>query len=815
MKRCRVMIFLVLFSLSGAAASGSVEIVKNGVSAVAIVTAPDASKQTLDAANLLAAYIEKSTGAKIPVNGVSAAGQPVIIHVGMDDAVRSFGLGVEKLDGDGFVIAAPDGRNVVIAGPTDWGTEFGVYEFLERFAGVRWLMPGKWGEDVPKRKSLAVPRGVVKSEPAYFSRQLSAPNGDEFARRNRHHPRVSFHHYLLYLFPPSKYAKTHLEFYPIWDGKRFLPTRDDEFMWQPCFSADGIVEEAAKNIKEYFRANPEVTSYSLGMNDTDHFCQCPKCLAKENPEKNFLGYRDYSDAYFEWANKVVEEVLKEYPDKWFGTLAYWCLAQPPKHVKVHPRIIPYMTYGRIRWFDPELKAEGHRLTEWWKSTSPTLGWYDYIYGTPYILPRVFFHGMADYLKWGRDAGVRASYAEIYYNWGEGPKEYLALKLQWNPDIDVDATLRDWYEHAVGKAAAPDLAAYYALWEDFWTRRIRTSSWYTKDEQWMKFYDPGYLDIVMADDLSKSRRFLESALRKADTEARRKRAEYLLRSFEYYEASALSLAPDLRACASPPSSEKEALGFLASAERAATMTEKRWRLVGEFSKDPVLNLPLTPDQYWRVGGDRWGCYPLWASYEWAKNGGAAGRELDLLAKSPAPSMRSHAVLMRGVIDHTVMPINPNPGFDMNLDRWIVTSGDKGSAAWTGAGGHSGAGALAVKGECAIEQAVPFIEGGGLVTCLVFVKGEGAAGTAGEAELVLEPGKAGTITTQEYDWLPMGNRCIKVVKVRPGGWTPVTATIDLANIPADRKADSLTFRLRLRNFPAGSTVVVDDAGMYAHK
>lgn len=142
-------------------------------------------------------------------------------------------------------------------------------------------------------------------------------------------------------------------------------------------------------------------------------------------------------------------------------------------VAINPRIIPYMTYDRMKWIDAELAADGKRITEAWQAASPVLGWYDYIYGSAYCVPRVWFHLMSDYYRYARNHGVRAMYAEAYPNWGEGPKLYVSLKLQWNPDRDVDELLREWYVRAVGPDAAGDLADYYADWEDFWT--LRSSS----------------------------------------------------------------------------------------------------------------------------------------------------------------------------------------------------------------------------------------------------------------------------------------------------------------------------------------------------
>jgi len=259
---------------------------------------------------------------------------------------------------------------------------------------------------------------------------------------------------------------------------------------------------------------------------------------KVGGKKNFLRFRDSSDIYFEWANAVVEGVLKKYPDKWFGCLAFNEVAQPPSSVPVHPRIIPYMTYDQMKWVDRAIEMAGKRITEWWQTKSSVLGWYDYIYGAPYCLPRIYFHTMADYYRYGSMHGVKVMYAEAYPNWGEGPKLYVTLKLQWNPALDVDSLLRDWYEKAVGKEAAFYLAAYYKIWEKFWTQTILKSEWFTPTGQYLAFGDPDYLRMI-TDEVAESRQLLESVVAKTRTLDQRTRANIMLRAFEYYEASAIS------------------------------------------------------------------------------------------------------------------------------------------------------------------------------------------------------------------------------------------------------------------------------------
>lgn len=583
---------VLLLSRPGMAADKGVKclrIVEKGKSHASIVIPNTASEQLRNAARLLSKYIQQSTGARVPIgiHGASFEKSRVAIHVGMTPYVERLNLPVNEIDEDGFFITFPDEQNIIICGPSDWGAEFGVYEFLESYVGVRWLLPGPDGEHVPEGVTLDVPVKELRQEPAFFSRDLFGLRGKiqhNWARRNRLHRRIEFHHNLFSLFPPGRYTKTHPEFFPVLEGKRYFPPANTTHGWQPCFSACGIAKEATKHICQYFSQNPVATSYSLGVNDGWGYCECSECKAKYASELNFLGYLDASDAYFEWANAVVEGVLKKHPDKWFGCLAYSAVGQPPSKKPVHPRIIPFLTYDRMKWVDEAVELQGKRISEKWAAKSPKLGWYDYIYGTPYCVPRVYFHKMQQYCQYGYSHGVNAFTAEAYPNWGEGPKLYVALKLQWNPNLNVDGLLRDWYICAVGKEAAPYLAAYYDHWECFWTERAIQSKWFTRWGQFLHFYDPSYLDIVTFDDIAKSRRLLEGVVAKTKTEKQQKRAKLLLRAFEYYEASALSYLGLIKNMREPGKKK----------EYYEAMDKKRYQLVDAFEKDLVLVHPVRFD-----------------------------------------------------------------------------------------------------------------------------------------------------------------------------------------------------------------------------
>ena len=664
---------LIVMLSCTAAMAANVTIISNGKPQAQIVVPAGASEALKTVGATLADYLKQSSGAVVPVIeetalAADAPGQLILLG----QTTRWPVTFPKGFDEDGFIIAAR-GRAVSICGPTDWGTEFGVYDFLERYLGVRWLLPGENGTDVPRMKTVAIPEGRVQDQPAFFSRLFSGLKGApqaQWARANRMHGRVSFHHYLIQLFPPETYTKTHPEFFPMKDGKtRFLPATNSTHAWQPCFTAPGLVEEAVKNICQYFKDHPEATSYSLGTNDSSGYCRCPDCLARIAPEKkNFLNMTDFSDLYYDWANQVIEGVLKQYPDKWFGCLAYSEVAAPPTKVKVHERLIPYMTYDRMKWIDPAIEQASHEATEAWHKASPTLGWYDYIYGSPYALPRVFFHQSQKYLQYGQKNGVKAHYAEIYPNWGEGPKPYIFLKMWWNPNQDVDKLLAEWYERCVGPAAAPDLARYYAIWERFWTKDILKSKWFSSGGQYLAFYSPAYLADVNPADIAESRRLLDAVLAKCKTPQQRARAELLETAFQYYEASTLAYQASQNAPDSV-NTEAEALKSLDSAAVALEMSNKRRTLALDvFAKDPVLVQPISIENS-QMDGRTWGGGGIWAVMDWVMKGdNPVRRKVVELTQSKSPLVAEQAQFMLAVADGKAETVSKNPSFDQPSKPW---------------------------------------------------------------------------------------------------------------------------------------------------
>ena len=518
---------LVAFLFLGVLSWGASEVtlIQDGVAVADIVHCDDA-KFAIKGLN---EYLKKACGCALPVVAKPTSRAKVVFSV------------VPGMDQEAFRVEFPDEGTIAIMSGSPDGLKLAIWDFLERHLGIRWLFPGELGEVVPRCNSVRIASVPYEDSPSFLSRKFSGGLASHRAWQDMlrgSRIRVAFHHNLHKLFSPQEFAESHPEFYPVlYDGKRYIPVPDPkdrkwEQRWQPCFSTPGIAEAAADKIMDVF-AKTGVRTYSLGINDTNDHCRCPKCVEVVGSRLNFAGLPNYSSTFVPFANRVAELVSTRYPDCKIGFLAYSCLLEPVDGLALHPNLVPFMTFDRMMWIDPQREANGHTLTQKWKS--PELAWSDYIYGRFYALPRVYFHKMAEYLRWGYAHGVRHQYAEYYpsESWHEGPKFYLALKLLWNINTDVDATLDEWYRLAVGPEAAPILKEYYARLEDFWTHRVQETNWFKEGRQYLDFKSSGYLEAYSMEDLLESEALLRSVVEKSSHPAR---AQFFLDGFLAAKAS---------------------------------------------------------------------------------------------------------------------------------------------------------------------------------------------------------------------------------------------------------------------------------------
>jgi hypothetical protein len=462
-----------------------------GATPYVITVSADATAPEKTAANELAAYLKKITGAEFArVAPAAAAGRPVVaVGPGAAKAVAPeldlARTGPTGLGEDGIVLQAV-GRNLVLTGAAGAkrGTLYAVYEFLERACGVRWWTPT--AETVPDRPTLAVTLEPIRYVPPFVYREAMGSairpytyeTTDEvplFAvrmRQNGHFPKIPpawGGHYNLIgwchtffghegLMPPEKYFKDHPEWYSEINGKRVHDKA------QLCLSNEAMLAELTRNVLAAIRKAPDAGMISVSQNDWDGNCQCAACKALDDAEGSPAGSLLYG------INRVAEGVEKEFPGFFVETLAYQYTRKPPTTVRPRDNVIVRLAVierSSAQPIEHEVNRTLERDLQAWSALKPHLYVWDYTANLLHPFtpePRAFVYGPD--LRLYRRMGAVSVFCE--HNHGSSPLSdfdelhtWLLSKLMWNPDRDDRALVREFLDGYYGPAGRA-LAGYQEL-----------------------------------------------------------------------------------------------------------------------------------------------------------------------------------------------------------------------------------------------------------------------------------------------------------------------------------------------------------------
>jgi hypothetical protein len=472
-------------------------LVENGAPRTTIVIAQAALEPAKDdagaqkvsiAARDLQEYIRKISGATLPIAGDGSTPPGALILVGksrLTDAMKvdiPSGLTPARKE-EGYIIQSKNGNLILAgndAGPYH-GTEYSVYDFLERF-GVRWFMPGEFGEVVPQQKTINVGEYSVREKPDFIQRNWWPHATPEMAAlerrwkiRNKMNPDNMFavptDSSVRRFMPDASLVATRPELF----AKNFNGTINPYF---PNLSNPETVQIVAEKMKQYFRQHP--SAGSLGISPDDGM---PRDFNPETVKRN-IGFSDVaaregvpaemsaSEEWFEWINAVTREINKEFPDRIITTTGYANRYVAPFGVGVDPNVS--VMFAAI-WSDTlhaydnprswQTVRQGQMLQRWGALNNKV--WvYNYDYGmivsalTPIPQTRKLAHDSPLLKKWG----IAGFYDETRDDWAERgiPSKYLKARLSWNTNADTEALLSDFFTKWYGAAAKPSRAFWDAL-----------------------------------------------------------------------------------------------------------------------------------------------------------------------------------------------------------------------------------------------------------------------------------------------------------------------------------------------------------------
>lgn len=483
-----VVALLAVGGLGGATAWGeSITLAHGGRAAATIVIAADASQMAQKGAAELQEDVRKICGVELPIHRDGRAVAGTGLYIGRCQPTQETDFPDQKLNPEAYAITVRGG-SVYFNGRYPTPTFFAVASFIEDDLGVKWFAPGELWTYIPQGTAgeLAVEVNSRVSVPDVSPRIWSG-NGwfEDWKNWNLRNKAVqsevvqrrNFQNNMYRIFPPSQYARTHPEYYPLIDGKRWIPASDAAAHWWPCISNPEVVRLTVAYANHYFDTHPDQDSFSLGMDDIDQMCGCDKCRAMDGQASDYA-HRHFSDRYYKFINEVAREVHKTHPDRYIGTLIYSIARPLPKTVdKLEPNVFGFMTEECFEWWQPGKKAADEELSRQWAKRCRHLSRYDY-YGMGTITPRFAPHTMAEQIKFDGSLGFEGMYVEVYtFPPDTAPMIWALAKMQWDRSLNVDTLLNTFYADMYG-SAAPTMHEYFDLLEKSWNtpRPGRSKGW---------------------------------------------------------------------------------------------------------------------------------------------------------------------------------------------------------------------------------------------------------------------------------------------------------------------------------------------------
>ncbi|MFW6059620.1 MAG: DUF4838 domain-containing protein, partial [Phycisphaeraceae bacterium] len=427
--------------------------------AIVLPAEPDALEQ--QAADELVAHIEKISGAALPVLTGEAApeGQTPIRLGGAADAALEDAVREQGDNPSAFALVATD-ADIAIRGLSPEGTLFGAYELLEQL-GVRWYHPGELGTVIPEAQTLALETQRTVQVPSMDYRRLQHITGGDWPQRVRlgGEARSTGAHGI----PPFKggaRGKRHFEENP----EYFALVNGERIMRQVCVSNPEVVKLTTEAVRQQLENNPDLKYVGMGPNDGGGYCECENCKALDQGVYDPLrDAESMTDRYIWFFNQVLENLEDEHPDLHIVWYVYAAHMMPPE-IEPNERIVGVfapITLDRIRGMDNPMSPDRHIL-RWlidaWAETNPNemyfRGYYNNLACPQFPLSqvdRIRTETPAFYEK-----GIRAMRVEaIRPAWSaHTPSLYLAARLMWDVNTDVDALLDEFYDKFYGPASEP-------------------------------------------------------------------------------------------------------------------------------------------------------------------------------------------------------------------------------------------------------------------------------------------------------------------------------------------------------------------------
>ncbi len=486
-------------------------LVKDGKSNFDVVLPADADNSLRQVGKELCSLLGTMCSAQLaPVNQAAA---------GRFDIRLGYAPEALKLDRDGFAIKTGDNGVEILGAKEGHGLQFGVYDFLERFAGARFYFPGKYGTILPELKNWSLPEIAITDRPDHQHRKInwrdwgakplpwyegSGAVKEElelFARRLRLSTnRLPNVHGINELQLVKRFGKTNLEFFALnEDNKRMNGTvgrhNVDRIWGQICFSSPElkavIYEDAVAALTgkpasirglKYWAWTQQKPFFNLMPNDSMKLCRCPGCWKhfSSHPQVGGKDPAPSSEFLWRWYADIAGDLQKNGVPGYVTTMAYHVCRPVPKTVELPANMIVMLAQnGPWDEANPAVRnAEDALLKAWYEKLGQKL--YVWNYPTKFcvnvpLIPNTSPRAVASYYKRSAPYSFGAYFEAESDCWLFGYLNYVIFsRVMWDANVDVDALLKEHCEKMFGGGAA-QMLRFFDIMEKIWVEKIAANS----------------------------------------------------------------------------------------------------------------------------------------------------------------------------------------------------------------------------------------------------------------------------------------------------------------------------------------------------
>lgn len=505
-------VFLLLAISNGLLANQSagekLKLVENKVSLAPIIVFKDAPPLTRKAADDLASFFEKVSGARpqiiegeptsLPEHGIWVGYQPKLKEL-FPETNFDFQHPEE-------ILITANAKHLVIAGRDRWnperlsfkgfgnktyegkqleyGTANAIYTFVQQYLNVRWIWPGETGEDIIKQDTIAFAPFEYRYHPQFLARSglfRWSAFGDA---RGQSQEWVRFQRLQLDSFETEnghgfndwweRFHTTHPEYFALQpDGTRSgFP---DARAAKQCVSNPAVWAQWGADVEEELKNNPDKTVFNGAPNDSYNrgHCVCEKCKAWDNANAQKYDYawdgvsQEYvalSDRHATLYNKLAAQLRERFPnrdDLYVAGMSYGNWRPGPIAVTLDKNVIIYSVANLFFKNEDFLKEQREHVKGWGKTAKliwrPNMWYQRGLLG----LPEIDLKEAEDNFRLlAENHCIGVHFDSIWEHWStQGPQYYLMAQLAWNPWLDGQAIMDDYYKRGFGPAA-DEIAEYW-------------------------------------------------------------------------------------------------------------------------------------------------------------------------------------------------------------------------------------------------------------------------------------------------------------------------------------------------------------------